>query len=123
GTWIYALDVPRTGDENVRMNLWLFTGAAPTDNQEVEIVIKSFAFVPLPPAQPALLSHFDRLPSGEVQFDVQAEPDRRYALSASWNLTDWQSLTTILATNNVMPFSDTNSTGLDQRFLRPETLQ
>jgi len=122
-TWNYALEVPQTGDENVRMNLWFFTGAAPTDDQEVEIIIKSFTFVPLPPAQPALLSHFARLPSGQLQFDLQAEPDRHYALSASCNLTDWQNLTTILATNNVMIFSDTNSIGLDQRFFRAETLQ
>ena len=42
-----ASDVPPTGDERVRFNLWLFNGAAPTDAQPVEIVIESFTFTPL----------------------------------------------------------------------------
>ena len=40
-------DVPPTGDERVRLNLWLFGGVAPTDGQPVEIVIESFVFTPL----------------------------------------------------------------------------
>lgn len=40
-------DVPPSGDERVRLNLWLFQGAAPTDGQPVEVVIRSFAFTPL----------------------------------------------------------------------------
>jgi hypothetical protein len=28
------------------MNLWLFTGAAPTNGQAVEVVVESFAFAP-----------------------------------------------------------------------------
>ena len=39
-------DVPPSGDERVRLNLWLFQGAAPTDGQPVEIVVESFAFTP-----------------------------------------------------------------------------
>ena len=54
--WTYALAVPPTSDENVRLNLWLFNGAAPTDNQEVEVVISSFQFVPLGVPQPAWLT-------------------------------------------------------------------
>jgi hypothetical protein len=41
--------VPAPGDERVRMNLWLFNGTAPTNGQEVEVVISGFAFTPLPP--------------------------------------------------------------------------
>ncbi|MEO6206747.1 MAG: glycoside hydrolase family 16 protein [Candidatus Limnocylindrales bacterium] len=41
-------DVPPTGDERVRLNLWLFNGSAPTDGQPVEVIISSFAFTPLP---------------------------------------------------------------------------
>jgi len=40
-------DIPLTGDENVRLNLWLVNGNPPSDNNEVEIVVKSFNFVPL----------------------------------------------------------------------------
>jgi hypothetical protein len=39
-------DVPLTGDERVRLNLWLFRGAAPTDGQPVEVIISAFTFVP-----------------------------------------------------------------------------
>ena len=120
--WTYSLDVPQSGDENVRMNVWLFNGAAPTDNQEVEIIIKTFTFVPLSPPQPALLINFNRSAAGEVQFDVEGESDRRYELSASENLADWQSLGTVLATNTLTEFSDTNSAGFDRRFFRAQTL-
>jgi hypothetical protein len=45
--WSYVgSDVPRPGGENVRVNLWLFNGAAPTDGREVEIVVKGFGFTP-----------------------------------------------------------------------------
>jgi hypothetical protein len=39
-------DVPKPGDERVRLNLWLFGGAAPTNGQGVEIVVESFVFAP-----------------------------------------------------------------------------
>lgn len=39
-------DVPKPGDERVRLNLWLFNGAAPMNGQPVEIVVESFAFAP-----------------------------------------------------------------------------
>jgi len=39
-------DVPKPGDERVRLNLWLFQGAAPTNGQPVEVVVESFTFVP-----------------------------------------------------------------------------
>lgn len=32
---------------NVRFNLWLLNGQAPSDNKEVEVVLKSFRFIPL----------------------------------------------------------------------------
>jgi hypothetical protein len=39
-------DVPKPGDERVRLNLWLFNGAAPTNGLPVEVVVRSFAFTP-----------------------------------------------------------------------------
>jgi hypothetical protein len=39
-------DVPKPGDERVRLNLWLFNGAAPTNGQPVEVIVRSFVFTP-----------------------------------------------------------------------------
>lgn len=39
-------DVPKPGDERVRLNLWLFGGAPPANGQPVEVVVESFAFAP-----------------------------------------------------------------------------
>jgi beta-glucanase (GH16 family) len=39
-------DVPPTGGERVRLNLWLFGGAGPTDGQPVEVIISAFTFAP-----------------------------------------------------------------------------
>ncbi|HUQ43566.1 MAG TPA: hypothetical protein VM451_04025 [Candidatus Limnocylindria bacterium] len=39
-------DVPKPGDERVRLNLWLFGGAAPLNGQPVEVVVESFGFAP-----------------------------------------------------------------------------
>lgn len=41
-----ASDVPPTGDERVRLNLWLFGGQPPTDGQPVEVIVSSFRFSP-----------------------------------------------------------------------------
>jgi hypothetical protein len=46
-TYTYeGADVPPSGDERVRLNLWLFQGAAPTNGAPVEVVISSFTFTP-----------------------------------------------------------------------------
>ena len=42
-----STSVPVPGEEHVRMNVWLFKGAAPTNGQEAEVVISRFAFIPL----------------------------------------------------------------------------
>jgi hypothetical protein len=38
-------DVPRTGDERVHLNLWLFGGRSPTDGAPTEVVVSAFRFV------------------------------------------------------------------------------
>jgi hypothetical protein len=76
--WSYTLTVPRTGDENIRLNLWLFNGAAPTDNHEVEVVINSFQFVPLGTRERALLSDARQFPGGHFRFVLHEEFERRY---------------------------------------------
>ena len=46
-TYTYTgADVPKPGDERVRLNLWLFQGAAPTNGLATEVVVESFAFAP-----------------------------------------------------------------------------
>ncbi len=39
-------DAPKPGDERVRLNLWLFGGAPPSDGAPVEVVVESFTFTP-----------------------------------------------------------------------------
>ena len=123
-TWVFAdaSAVPQTGDENARINLWLIFGQPPADGNEVELVIKSFQFVPLDPPQPALLTSLSVFPAGPAQFTISGEPDRRYQVQASTNLVNWQDLITLLATSNLVPFQDNNLAGLNQRFYRAVTL-
>jgi len=120
--WSYTLSVPQTGDENVRINFWLFNGNPPVGNSELEFIIKSFEFVPLGSAQPAVLSDINIPADGSVQFNINGQTDWRYDVQASTNLQQWQDLGTILATNNAMPFVDNSSAGLGARFFRVVTL-
>ena len=39
-------DIPREGDENVRMNLWLTGGAPPSNGEPAEVVVSAFEFRP-----------------------------------------------------------------------------
>jgi hypothetical protein len=122
-SWVFtdASAVPQTGDENIRINLWLINGNAPTDNREVEFVIKSFQFVPLAPPLPALLVQ-PRLQDGRFLFDISTQPDRRYQVQVSTNLFFWQDLGTLLATNNMVKFAGSNDVGDGPRFYRAITL-
>jgi hypothetical protein len=46
-TWTYSgPDVPPSGSEHVRINLWLYRGAPPTNGANVELIVKSFTFTP-----------------------------------------------------------------------------
>jgi hypothetical protein len=121
-SWTFALDVPRTGDENVRINLWLYNGTPPNNNQEVEFVIKSFEFVPLGRPLPAQLTNISRYPAGPVHLGIECLADWKYQVQASANLLDWENLATLLATNSLMDFFDTNSPAPDRRFYRTLTL-
>ena len=120
--WTYSLTVPPTGDENVRLNLWLINGAAPTDHQEVEVVISSFQFVPLGTPQPAVLTVTAPFSSNPFRFALHGEFDRWYQVQASTDLFSWQNFATLPAINPVMDISDTSSTGFNRRFYRAVTL-
>lgn len=121
-SWAFtdAAAVPQTGDENVRINLWLINGNPPTDNQAVELVIRSFHFVPLASPLPALLAR-PRWENAELLFDISSEPDRRYQVQMSTNLCSWQTLDTLLATNAVMPFATGSGPATGPRFYRAIT--
>lgn len=44
-SWNYTgKDIPKPGNENARINLWLYQGIPPSDNNEAEIIIKKFEF-------------------------------------------------------------------------------
>jgi hypothetical protein len=46
-SYVYTgTDVPRSGDERVHLNLWLFNGAAPTNGQPVDVILTGFTFTP-----------------------------------------------------------------------------
>ncbi len=120
--WVYALTVPQPGDENVRINLWLFNGNPPMDNNEVEFVINSFQFVPLGAPEPARLSDLKLTPAGQAAFSVTGQRDRRYQIEASTNLASWVPVQTVLATNNVFEVVEPNSIAQGVRFFRAATL-
>lgn len=52
-SWRYTgSDIPVPGNENTRMNLWLFQSVPPSDAQEVDVIISAFEFVPIPSPPP-----------------------------------------------------------------------
>jgi hypothetical protein len=120
--WTYNLTTPQAGDENVRFNLWLVNGQPPTDNQEVEVILKSFQFVPLGAPLLATLDNLTVPASGQPQCNINVQPDRRYQVQTSSDLTLWQSYATLLATNTPLRFVDSTSLGASQLFYRTVTL-
>lgn len=117
-----AAAVPQSGDENVRLNLWLVRGNPPTDNNEVEVVIRSFNFVPLGPPTRAVMSNPQLPAAGPFQCDLTVQPDHRYVVQTSSNLLHWSPLTKLLATNANLTFTDPNLPAGDGLFYRAVTL-
>jgi hypothetical protein len=117
--WVFnnKLAVPQSGDENVRLNLWLQGGQPPTDGSEVEVVVKSFEFVPLESPTQAVL-HLPRWTDskGPIQFSFTTVPDFQYQVRRSTNLQDWEAFPPLLATNIVTHFQDTAPPGQDACF-------
>src|SRR6185503_21338539 len=104
-----SLGTPRTGDENLRINLWLRNGSAPNGGNEQEFVIKSFRFVPPGNPFPPRLTNPNRTPADLFSATLQTEMDHVYEIDVSSNLLNWQTIETILATNTAMDFVDTNA--------------
>ena len=113
-----AADVPQSGDENVHLNLWLINGNPPTDNNEVEVIIQSFNFVPLGAPPRAVLTNVPMSAANSFQCDFSVQPDYRYEVQTSSNFLAWSHLTTLLATNTTVKVADTNSPSVSRRFYR-----
>jgi hypothetical protein len=113
---------PPAGDENFRMNLWLYEGRPPLNGQEAELIINRFEFVPFGEPRPARLTDLNPRPNGQVLVHIAGEFDRRYAVRASTALPNWSTLGTVLATNANFTFLDTNASGFPRRFYQAITL-
>lgn len=122
-SWVFtnAAAVPQSGDENVRLNLWLVNGNPPPGNSEVEVVIKSFNFVPPGPPPRALLGNQKLSAVGLFQCDLTVQPDYRYTVQTSSNLLLWSPLTTFLATNTSFTLLDPGWPVSGPRFYRALT--
>ncbi len=120
--WTYTLQVPVPGDENVRLNLWLMNGTPPGDGQEVEFIINSFQFVPPGAPAPARLLNPGHSTNGQFRFELNGQVDRRYQVETSTNLSTWATGPRLLATNAVMIFVDTNTSGSAWKMYRTLTL-
>ena len=113
--------MPPSGDENIHLNLWLINGNPPTDNNEVEVIIKSFNFVPLGTLPRVVLTNFQMSAAGSFEGSLAIQPDYRYEVQTSSNLRVWSQFITVLATNRFFKFADTNLPGVRQRFYRVVT--
>ena len=120
--FVDASAVPQSGDEGVHLNLWLVQGNPPTDSNEVEVIIKSFDFVPLGPPPPAVLGNWQVPAAGQFKCDVTVQPDFRYEVQTSSNLLQWTPRADFLATNGIINFADTNVPAIGARFYRVMTL-
>ena len=113
-----AINVPQSGDEVVHLNLWLINGSAPTDNNEVEVIVQGFNFVPLGTPPRTVLTNLQMTAAGPFKCDLTVQPDYRYEVQTSSNLLAWSHLTTLLATNTTLKIADTNLPPMNRRFYR-----
>ena len=112
-----AANVPQSGDEAVHLNLWLINGSGPTDNNEVEVIIQSFNFVPLGTPSRPMLTNLSMSATGPFKCDLAVQPDYRYEVQTSSNLLAWSHLTTLLATNTALKIVDTIVPPVSRRFI------
>lgn len=122
--WTFSgTDVPQAGGENFRMNLWLNSGAAPSDGEAMEIIISRFVFIPENIPSPRIME-ISGLPGGGVEVVAETEPQLAVEVKASTNLYDWVSLETMVAASNVLTFTDysaiTNPTGFYRLVVPPQ---
>jgi len=116
--WSYTgANIPEPGDERVRLNLWLFNGAAPTDGEEVEVVINRFVFVPSPLPTPTV-NAISRDAQGAVSLDLTGTPQLLYILESSTDLFGWATLTSTIAPEATFQLADPNLPGAPSKYYR-----
>jgi len=64
------------------------------------------------------LQDVERLANGSVRMTLSGVPNRSHAIEVSPNLTSWTNLMTLSYTNGFMPFTDTTTSGSQNRFYR-----
>jgi hypothetical protein len=97
--------VPSPGDERMHLNLWLFNGTAPSNGQEVEVVLSRFAFIPAQTAAPGVKSA--TLGNGGVfHLLLNGDPQVWYQLESTSNLLHWSPLSTMIAAESAFEFVD-----------------
>ena len=65
-----------------------------------------------------LVQNVERLPDGSVRMRLSGAMNRSYAIDASPHLTNWATLDTVFYSNGPMPFADTTTGGVTNRFYR-----
>jgi len=116
-----AANVPQSGDECVHLNLWLIKSTPPTDNNEVEVIIQNFNFVPPGTLPRAVLGKPQMSVAGPFKCEFNLQPDYRYEAQTSPNLLVWSHLATFLATNSTFTLADSNVPSSGPRFYRVVT--
>jgi hypothetical protein len=64
------------------------------------------------------LTEPELLPNGQFRFKLIGASNQTYFIESSTNLIDWPTLTSLLTTNGIMPFSDAPGPGATNRFYR-----
>jgi hypothetical protein len=116
-----AANVPASGDEAVHLNLWLVNGSAPTDNNEVEVIMQNFEFVPPGTPPRAVLGNVQISGTSQFKCELNVQPDYRYETQTSSNLLAWSHFNTLLATNTTLKIADTNPPSVSRRYYRVVT--
>jgi hypothetical protein len=62
------------------------------------------------------------LGDGSIRFNLRGVPNRSYAIETSSNLLNWTTYNTIVAGESPTPFTDSNLTGVSNRFYRAREL-
>lgn len=109
--------VPVPGNENARINLWLFNGTPPADGHPVEVIISRFVFIPEPLPVPQITGVVT-LPNGEFRLQATGEPHLSYVLQISSNLVHWSDAGTNQSANGHIEFTDHDASDASLRFYR-----
>lgn len=85
-TWVYTLATPQSGDENVRINLWLYNGMAPGNGHQAEVIISRFDFSPLAKPFAPVVTRASLIGTNIVLVGTDGVPGGSYVLLSSSDL-------------------------------------